>query len=241
MGSTSTNQSSLGFRIKTTAPVGKENIIANNLFYDVVGNGNQHGIFCIEGAGLQVLNNTFVIDNLNSTPSSINATSGIIVYDGTQNLQVKNNIIYVRRGGLSSNYGIYIDSNTTSVTSDYNSIYVNGAGPTYYGYRNHNTFTTFSDWQGANSSSYDQSSINVVPGFASISTGDLTPTNMIINGAAQVVGNVTDDFYGNVRSTTKPDIGAIEFAASFVNDSCSGATLITTGTTTGNYLSKWCG
>ena len=233
-GSTASSQSSIGFRVNAAAPVGKENIIANNLFYNLIGNGNQHGIFCFDGSGLQVLNNTFSLDNANSSPVSSRITTGIIVYDRVDNLLAKNNIISITRGGNSTNYGIYIDSSTTAVISDYNSLHVNGSGTNFYGYYNHNTYSTFTAWQGANSAAYDQSSVSTIPLFANLSAGDLTPTNLVINGIGQVLPEVTDDFYGTVRSATAPDIGAIEFVYNHVNDSCSNATTISTGITVGS-------
>jgi metal-sulfur cluster biosynthetic enzyme len=176
----------------------------NNLIYNINNGGGL--IYGIYGAGYNNWNyyhNTVVLDDASATAGT---TYGMYVY-GT-GVNVKNNIVYITRGGTGTKYDLYFS--TTGVTSSNNNdLYINSpAGTNGIGYYNAG-YATLAAWQAANGGIYDQQSLSVDPMFANPSSGDFKPTEPSLMFAGANVG-VTTDILGVSRILANPTPGAYE-------------------------------
>ncbi|MFC2101224.1 beta strand repeat-containing protein, partial [Bacteroidota bacterium] len=224
-----------------TAPAW-EYLVRNNIVAITNGNYYGYGMRSYYCDSIGIYNNTFAIDNPNATSTS--TQYGMYVYYAYP-ADIQNNIISINRGGSATKYGIYLG--TGSYNIDYNDVYLNPAnlGTEYYGYSG-GARSNLAAWQ---SVGYGANSMSVDPFYASVATEDFQPLNGALNNKGNDLytsGMVTDDFYGNMRSTT-PDIGAIEFTAPDGGTAtaspdilCSGntSTLTLTGYTPGSNL-QW--
>ena len=120
----------------------------------------------------------------------------------------KNNIIHNARSnssGTGKHYGINLSSSyTTSLTSDYNDVYVNGTGGVFG--TDGTDRATLSAWQTATSK--DSKSLSLNPNYTAVSSGNLLPTaGSYLLGTA--IGGIISDYAGTTRSTPA-DMGAYE-------------------------------
>ncbi|MBE0642213.1 MAG: T9SS type A sorting domain-containing protein [Bacteroidales bacterium] len=139
----------------------------------------------------------------NTINSGIASTSGYGFYLGymCSNIDVVNNS-FTTAGG----YAVYISSSSylSGISHmDYNNIYTSGSSVAYAG----SALANLSDWQAA--STLDSNSISSDPAF--YSPTNLTPSVGTVNDLGTPVAWITDDVFGNPRSTLTPDMGAIEF------------------------------
>ncbi len=184
---------------------GSPNKVLNNLIYDIHGSssGLQYGLYGLSANYTDIYHNTVVLDDASSTGGT---TYGMYVY-GTA-IDLKNNIVYISRGGNGSKYALYFSA-TGVTSSDNNILYVSStAGTSGVGYWNTGS-TTLSDWQTAHPG-HDNNSVSVDPIFSNPSTGEFIPTLSALNNLGTPVGVLTD-IRDSARSTVTPDIGAFEY------------------------------
>ncbi|UOQ98433.1 hypothetical protein MUN81_02850 [Hymenobacter sp. 5317J-9] len=176
------------------------NDFVNNVFYNLTGSGIQYIIYNTGGAYSRIYNNTISSDDQATATTS--TTYGI--YSSGTGADIKNNVVSVTRTGTGTKYGLYYTTNAPA--SNYNDIYVPNGNVGYYTA----AYATLTAWQAANGSAFDQNSVSVDPAFVNVGTGDLTPTNVVLNNAGTPLARVTQDITGAPRGTT-PDLGAYEF------------------------------
>ena len=182
------------------------NKIENNLIYNMNNaSGTLYGIYATSCNNWDYYHNTIVFDYASATSGT---TYGIYAYGSGVN--VKNNIVYITRGGTGTKYCLYYS--TTGVgSSDNNDLYMNSTAGTnnlaYY----KGAFATLADWQAANASVYGQQSKDADPGFTNPGGGDFKPTNALMDNMGTPVG-VLKDIANVNRSTSAPDAGAYEFS-----------------------------
>ncbi len=212
------------------APVGSPNIAQNNLMYDFNSNGTVYAIYNSSSDGAEYYHNTISLDHTAATGGT---TRGFYQTSSASDIIFQNNIISITRGGTGTKHGVYFNTNTSTITSDYNDIYVNsqGSGTQSIGRWDGTDHSTMSSWRTANSGAFDQNSDSLSPDFTNIATDEYTPQSFTINNAGTPIAGITDDLFGNARSLTAPDMGAIEFTAAPPNDSCSNAMPVVAGTT----------
>lgn len=128
----------------------------------------------------------------------------------------KNNVISNARanaGGTGKHYAIY-STVTTALTSNYNDLYASGSGAnSLVGYWNAADRATLTDWKTA--SSQDANSYSVNPNFIAEASADLHVNATIatfLESRGAVIAGITNDFDGETRNASTPDIGADEFA-----------------------------
>lgn len=191
------------------ADAARPNIVTNNLVYDFNSNGTIYAIYNYSSDYNLIVNNTVSLDDQNSTGGT---TRGFYQYLTADSVVFANNVITLRRAGTGTKHAIYLSTTTSNVTSDYNNLFVPsaGSGTEYFGYYSSTSYDALSTWQTANTNAYDQNSLAVNPRYTDLSTGNLEPTSAAMNDQGFFVG-LLDDHYGNVRSTTTPDMGAIEY------------------------------
>jgi len=193
------------FHSSVDATVGNENRVVNNLIYNINTNGTIYGIYNSGSDGVHYYHNTISLDDAASTGGT---TRGFYQTTTASDIEFKNNIVTVTKGGTGTKYCIYFGSTTSTITTDNNVFYINApAGTNNLGYYSA-AQNTLVDWQTA--SSQDANSSDADPIYANILSNDLTPTNVPIDGIADVTVGVANDFYGIARAAT-PDPGAIEF------------------------------
>ncbi|MCW8941068.1 MAG: fibronectin type III domain-containing protein [Flavobacteriales bacterium] len=185
--------------------VGDENRVVNNLIYNINNNGTVYGIYNFSSDGVYYYHNTISLDEPNSTAGT---TRGFYQTSTASNIEFKNNIISVTRGGTGTKHCIYFATTASTITSNNNVFYINApAGTNNLGYYGGDQGTLLA-WQTA--SSGDANSVDDDPMFANPTSGQFAPTNAAIDGIADASVNVTTDIYGVTRAVT-PDPGAIEF------------------------------
>ena len=206
--STSTSTTYGIYSTSNDADVGDENIVQNNLIYDFNSNGTIYGIYNFSSNGVHYFHNTISLDN---TASTSGTTRGVYQTTTASNLEFRNNIISITRGGSGQKHGLYFNATGSTIASDNNDIFLNSAGSGTQNVGRYGTtnYATLANWQTANSSAYDQNSFSVDPNFVDLANDDLEPNSPTINNVGANLG-ITDDFFGASRGST-PDPGAIEF------------------------------
>lgn len=202
---------------------GKENVVANNLIYDLDGNNE---IRCVDAGyqitGLNIYNNTFYVTTNTDKIVTGFRTDASVDINGS-NIHVKNNIFSLSNTGTARVYGVYFENALTMCEVDRNDYHLtaaaaNRATPGYYR-ANYNTIET---WRTA--TGFDLLTRTIDPVFTDAAAFNFRPTAAELDNRGIFVG-VTKDFAGVNRSTTFPDPGAYEFGS----NACS--TPVIAGTT----------
>ena len=208
-GGTSASASYTAYPIYLTgdAPLGSENYITNNLIYNINTNGTTYAIYDLGSDGAYYYNNTISLDDAAATGG---ITRGFYQSALSSNSAFSNNIISITKGGSGIKHGIYLNATTTTMSVDYNDVYMNsaGTGTQSYGYYGADQVDLLA-WQTA-TTTYGANSYEVDPRFTNLLTDDLTPRQALINAVALSVPQVTTDFFGNPWGAN-PDMGGIEF------------------------------
>lgn len=178
----------------SVSTAGSEGLIANNSI-SMTGTGTQLGIHCVGSSFQKIYYNSI---NIYSTVAA--AVAFNINGTANANLSVMNNN-FVCKGGR----GILVPNNAASalVACNYNNLF-GGAATGSWADTNR---VTLADWQAA--SGYDANSVSGDPQY--VSDLDLHAASAIVNDNAMAVPEVTEDFDGDTRSATNPDMGADEF------------------------------
>ncbi|MEI6765153.1 MAG: right-handed parallel beta-helix repeat-containing protein [Bacteroidota bacterium] len=175
---------------------GQRGLVANN-FVSVQGTSSGLG----HGIGLELTNyQNIYFNSVNITRSS--STARCIYQKGTSsssNLEVRDNILAANGG-----YMMYFDQTGVLSKSNFNDFYTTGSYVVYWNAANYASLTT---WK--TGSNMDTNSFSLNPYF--VSATDLHVTQSILNNAGQTCAGVTDDFDGQLRNITLPDIGADEW------------------------------
>lgn len=228
------------------------NTIANNMIYNVRANatpGDQAiGIGISAGSGDKIVYNSVQItgpmDTLGVTAAS-RSVAGIVIGTATvANLTLKNNISYVDVTSTTTtlkHYSIIAPSTAYAWgtgASNNNDYYINTSNPQMAlgGIGTANPYVDVADltaWRTQFTPNQDANSLSVIANF-------LSPTNLHIdstqatplNGGAAPIAGVTNDYDGQARNATTPDIGADEFT--FIPPPLAGTYTVGSG---GSYAS----
>ncbi|GIV34565.1 MAG: hypothetical protein KatS3mg031_2100 [Chitinophagales bacterium] len=186
------------------APMGMPNRVINNMIYNLRQSGSIYAIYNSSSNGAYYYHNTIIIDD---PVASTSLARGFYQLTTATDIEFKNNIVVVTRGGTGTKHCIYMGSTTSTIISDYNVFMVDTAAHNvgYFG----GNFQTLANWQTANGNAYDQHSVFADPLFVN-PVSDPTPTSADVNNVGDSLG-IADDILGNPRSPVTPDPGAIEF------------------------------
>lgn len=203
---TSTSEQAAIYHSSASAPAGNDNIVSNNVIYDLDGNGIIYALYNSSSDGVRYYHNTISLDNTASTTTAV--TRGFYQVNTSVGLEFVDNIITIRRGGTGVKHGIYFGTAASEVRSDYNDIYVDGlGGNNFFGYSGADR-ATLAEWQTATSD--DAHSFAVNPLFKDPATGNYSAGLQTINDVGTWVG-ITTDVLNFPRNPLTPDIGAYEF------------------------------
>jgi hypothetical protein len=205
------------------------NIIANNMIYNILANGTAGdqtvGIGISNGNGDTVAyNSIYLAGDVDPTGATAAATSSFgisVAFANAQNLTLRNNVSVM---DLNSNTGSLLHAalnlqaatfNFGTGASNNNDLFPNAANPqarvAATGGSAGTFYATLGDYQTA-VAPQDANSVSVDPLFVSGTDLHLQMTSPVI-GLASPLATVTNDFDGQTRDATTPDIGADEFVA----------------------------
>ncbi|MDR6339065.1 gliding motility-associated-like protein [Filimonas zeae] len=213
MGAPANYSNAIGIMVQNSAPntSNTASLVANNVIYLTETSGSMQGIYATYSGNTNYYHNTIILDN-----SSTDAGGDMqgTFFEGTENIQFKNNIVSVTSAGGSAKTAFYINSGL--VTADRNNYYVNKIAPASIANYLGVSMLTLAEWKAA--AGQDAGSVSFDPAFANPAAGDFTPARGQIDNIGTPLG-ITHDITGAVRSTTTPDAGAVEFAVA----PCNGA------------------
>ena len=115
---------------------------------------------------------------------------------------LKNNIFY---SASSSSPALYVN-NTTGFTGAYNDLYSEYTYPIYF-----DGNKTFAEYQ---ATGHGANSVNLDPVYDTDPDNFMVPMRLLLDNLGTPIASILDDMYGNTRSVSTPDMGAIEFTPS---------------------------
>ena len=186
------------------------NIVCNNAVYNLRGVGRQYGIYSKSSNYLKVYHNTVSLDDSIGTPGSGTITCGFaLINNVTVGAEFKNNCVTIKRGGLGTRTCIFINGNDSALKSDYNNYLIKATtGLSYTGSMGGKNYSSLGDWLAVRK---DSNAVNIDPLYVYPHGGDFTPGSIPFENKGIFVG-IPADINDSIRSTTKPDMGAYEFA-----------------------------
>lgn len=187
------------------AAAGEENVVKNNLLYNLNSSGTVYAIYNYSSDGFRIYNNTIALND--SQNSSTGQTAGIVQAGSAINIDIKNNLVSITRGGTGFKLGILLNESTSIVSSDNNLFYVNGAGGNNFpGAYAGSAYYQLSDYQAA--SGQDAYSVVGDPMFAGAMDFHIAYNSPAAKFNGAVLPSVQSDIEGTTRSTRYGDIGA---------------------------------
>lgn len=189
-----------------SAEEGQENMITNNLMYNLNGGGFWYAVDNFNSGNTRFYHNTIVLDNPgNFIPTSCAAFRLSGNLDG---MEIQNNIIAITRGGTANKVAIFTNADLPNSILDYNDYYVNGAGGNnYIAYHNGKYYAKLDDWRSHTLT--DAHSVDIEPVFSAPALGDYKPAVSPMDNTGKGVG-ITVDIDQKARNSSTPDIGAYE-------------------------------
>jgi hypothetical protein len=185
--------------------LGYETEFINNAIYNIPTTGTIYGYYLLGTRNyMKFYHNTVSID----VTGGSGTIRGLFLSTAPNNHDFRNNIISITGEGTGTKHVVYVTTGSTSITSNHNVLFIDTTISTnYVGYITANC-KSLADWQTA--AMVDQNSVAFNPVFANLLIGNLTPLSPNCDNIGTNVG-VTTDILGNLRSTTTPDVGAVEF------------------------------
>ncbi len=203
--------------IYLTAGTAASNLtIVNNFISDVASQGfagtaatdNGYGITIAGGGGYNIYFNTVNMNTNQAAAGSItgavNITSAVTTAGA---IDLRDNI-FANTQTVGSRYAVI--NNSTALAGVFSTINYNDYFAANVGLRGATGFPGLVDWQAE--TGQDANSLAVDPLFVSNTDLHLQGTSTLLDIGTPIAG-VTDDFDGEMRSATTPDIGADEIAA----------------------------
>lgn len=202
------------------------NVVKNNMIYKLSGDGwNYTTIPTDNPIGISIFSTQTGVgvyyNSIYMTGNTLNQTSalsmGIFVGTGTD-ANIRDNSIQNDLGLFgATGYGtacVYAQTSNTQFTAiNYNNYYCNatGSGLKLVGQIAAVTYANLAAWQGG--SAQDANSISGDPLYVSTTDLHLQALSPCLNTGTPIAG-ITNDYDGNTRSATTPDIGADEVSSS---------------------------
>jgi hypothetical protein len=220
----------------------KPNNVYNNIFYNLNNNGTLYAIWNSSANFWNYYHNSIHVDDVNPTAG----ITYMVYLSGTSNdVNIVNNTIFLRRGGTSVKYAIYVLGTGTRNINN-NGYFVDYTqGNTSFGFVG-SARATFADWQANNGNNWDSFSVFDNPNFSFPAGGLLIPSAGSYDNIGQnLTAIVPNDYFDSVRTVT-PDPGAFEFQGppcsnpvGFVVDTFSSTSITVAWNQPGTAVNQW--
>ena len=187
--------------------------VANNFIRDVTGagfagvgaNDNGYGITVSAGGGYKIYFNSINLATSQTAAGSITGALNITAaVTATNAIDLRDNIL-VNTETVGTGYAVI--NSSTAAAAVFTDINYNDYFAQNVGRQGTTDFPTLTDWRGATGK--DVNSQAVDPLFVSATDLHLQPTSPVLDDGTPIAG-ITNDFDGDLRSATTPDIGADE-------------------------------
>ncbi|MCF8429092.1 MAG: T9SS type A sorting domain-containing protein [Bacteroidia bacterium] len=185
---------------------GYETEFVNNAIYNINTTGTIYGMYLLGTRDrINIYHNTIAL-----VTTGAGANRNLFMSTAPDNHRLYNNIFSIGGTGTGIKYNIYVTTASTSFNSNFNDFSISAStGTNYVGYWGVNTIT-LSNWK--TTSLKDTNSISADPVFINLTTGNITPLSSNVDDKGTPIG-VLNDVNGNIRSTSTPDLGALEFTS----------------------------
>jgi hypothetical protein len=186
----------------------------NNMVYGLDNPSNNTGATVRGMYASTGIQDTFAFNSIYISGVDVGAiiTSAMNSGNSTSVSQVfRNNILVNTRTatGTGRALAFYKMVSGSSLTSDYNDLYVGNTPGSHIGAVAGTNYGTLAAWQGAG---FDANSVSVMPAFRGphlhIDSTIVTP----LDGGGTPIAGITTDIDGQIRNASSPDIGADEFS-----------------------------
>ncbi|MGH1364932.1 MAG: T9SS type A sorting domain-containing protein [Calditrichia bacterium] len=192
-------------RIRNCYGSSERGLIANNMILftpeDSIRTASAVDIF--SSGNLDIFYNTVHIrgSTIPLQDSNLPSRYGLIAWGNTSGLRLKNNIF-----SAGQNSWAYNANNNAIIESDYNALYSQGRYLAYIGGSNYKNLHGIREAHG-----FEMNSLSAPPRFFGMD--DLHAASEALDGAGTPLNEVLDDFDGEGRDPSAPDIGADEYVA----------------------------
>lgn len=186
------------------ALAGLENVVSNNVIYNVNGQGVHYGLYNTGSDNVLYYYNTI---DLAGSGSSTTDSYGFYQTTSASGIDLKNNLISISRANGGDKFCLFFNTAASVIISNNNAFYRN-TNNAHIGYNGANR-TTLLDWQTA--TSQDANSVVGNPFYTDAANGNLEPRSVVLDNKSTPIPGITTDIDNEVRSVTTPDPGAWEF------------------------------
>ncbi|TDH28668.1 hypothetical protein EXU57_00905 [Segetibacter sp. 3557_3] len=200
----------------------QDNIVSNNLIYNLNGQGSITGISLSSSTNVGLYHNTIVLNDTVTTSTGV--VYGIIIqFANNSSNKIANNLINLTRSGTGLQVAVYMQPNGAIFNN--NNYYAPPKANRFIGVTNSINYATLSAWQAATAQDVNSSSTD--PQFVNPASGNFQPFSPLLDNKGTPVG-VSTDIRDVARSTSTPDIGAYEFTVPLCVDPPTPGTAVAT-------------
>lgn len=191
--------------------------VSNNIMYNMNGIGNHCYFYNYASAYTGFYYNTIATGNNAALANGTTIGYFHHISNNDQYIWFRNNNLSINRNSDNVKVPIYLSNGALKLLSNYNNLYVGGAGYNYNGFYLTSYYKTITEWK--TYSGKDSTSIDANPYILNPNTPNLIPANFqLFQINCLPISGITTDFTGATRNVTNPSVGAFEFSIA----ACSG-------------------